>query len=188
MAVGAHAKGNGDGGEQDLVLGLEPSQCLPAIVGSLGVSTRSGRGEGDLLPRWLQQEGGVNRRVQVVVQDPADRGFPVGRAVVDPGLIGGVGAQQVVEGVPAGCVLGDQAVAGQFTKQAAGLGLVDRGKAGGGADADVRAGVEAQQPEHAGRISAELPVGPGEHGMDADGWITGIQDVQAAGRVAQFIG
>ena len=64
------------------------------------------------------------------------------------GLLGGVGTQQVVEGVPAGDVLGDQVGAGQFAQQVAGVGLSYGGEAGGGGDADVGAGVDAQQPEH----------------------------------------
>jgi hypothetical protein len=45
--------------------------------------------------------------VQVVVEHPASGSAPVGVAVGVAGLLGGVGAQQVVEGVPAGEVLGD---------------------------------------------------------------------------------
>jgi len=40
------------------------------------------------------------------------------------GLFGGVGAQQVVKGVPARGMLGDQVGAGQFAQQAAGGGLI----------------------------------------------------------------
>ena len=62
--------------------------------------------------------------MQVVVEDPADGGVAVGLGVEVAGLVGGVGAEQVVEGVPAGCVLGDQAVAGELAQQAAGSRLV----------------------------------------------------------------
>ncbi len=40
------------------------------------------------------------------------------------GLLGGIGAEQVVEGVPAGNVLGDQAGTGELPEQSARLGGV----------------------------------------------------------------
>ena len=123
MAVEPGPGGEGDGGEQDLVLGLEPGQGLPVIGGLLGSGAGPGRGEGDRLLGWVQQEGGAGGGVQVVVEHPADGLAPVGVAVGVVGLLGGVGAQQVVEGVPAGDVLGDQVRAGQLAQQAAGVGL-----------------------------------------------------------------
>ncbi len=44
-----------------------------------------------------------------------------------------------------------------------GLVGVDRGKTGGGGETDVRAGMQAQQAEHAGGAGAERGVGPREH-------------------------
>ena len=123
VAVEPGPGGEGDGGEQDLVLGLEPGQGLPVIGGLLGGGAGPGRGEGDRLLGWVQQAGGAGGGVQVVVEHPADGGVALGLAVGVAGLLGGVGAQQVVEGVPAGDVLGDQVRAGQLAQQAAGLGL-----------------------------------------------------------------
>ena len=95
--------GEGDGGEQDLVLLLEPGQRLPVIGGLLGRGgARAGRGEDDRLMRRVQQPGGMGGGVQVVVEHPADGGIALRFAVGVAGLLGGVGAQQVVQGVPAG--------------------------------------------------------------------------------------
>jgi hypothetical protein len=49
--------------------------------------------------------------VQQVVQDPPHRGVPAG-VVVRERLLGGIGAQQVMECVTAGAVLGQQVRAG----------------------------------------------------------------------------
>jgi hypothetical protein len=82
--------------------------------------------------------------MQVVIQDPVGGGGAVVFAVGVARLAGGVGAEQVVEGVPAGGVLGDQAVAGKFAQEAAGFGLLGGGQARSGGDAGVRAAVQAQ--------------------------------------------
>jgi len=55
--------------------------------------------------------------VQVVVQRPVGRGAALLVGVDGVGLVGGVGAEQVVEGVPAGGVLADQARPGQLGQQ-----------------------------------------------------------------------
>jgi hypothetical protein len=52
--------------------------------------------------------------------------------VVGAGLVGGVGAEQVVEGVAAGGVLGQQVGGGQFAECGAGLLAAGGGEAGGG--------------------------------------------------------
>ena len=71
-------------------------------------------------------------------------------AVVAAGLLGGVRADQVVQGVPARGVLGDQVGTGQLGEVPAGLRQPDTGQAGCGGARDVRAGVQAEQPEHPG--------------------------------------
>ena len=71
--------------------------------------------------RRIDQRGGGVSGTQVVVERPADRRPPGGVAVEGAGLLGGVGAQQVMEGVTAGGVLGDQVRAGQFGQQVARL-------------------------------------------------------------------
>jgi len=99
------------------------AQGLPVIGGLPGGGAGPGRCQDDRLLGWVQQAGGTGGGVQVVVEHPADRGIAVGLANDVVGLLGCVGAQQVVEGVPAGEVLGDQVRAGQLAQQAAGVGL-----------------------------------------------------------------
>ena len=67
----------------------------------------------------------------------------VGLAVRRLGLLGGVGAQQVVEGVAAGRGLGEQVAAGEIAQQRPGLRQGHAGQAGRGRGGDVGAGVEA---------------------------------------------
>jgi hypothetical protein len=61
--------------------------------------------------------------------------------VVDVRLFSGVGPEQVVEGVPAGTVFGEQVPKGQFGQQRANPARRDTGQAGRGADGDVWAGM-----------------------------------------------
>ena len=70
--------------------------------------------------------------MQVVIQEPIDDGSQLGTGVKSAGLLGGIGAEQVVEGVPAGNVLGDQAGTGELAEQLACLHDVQAGEAGGG--------------------------------------------------------
>jgi len=107
---------------------------VPVVGGLPGSGAGPGRGEGDRLLGWGQQVAGGGGGVQVVVEDPADGGVAAGLAAGVVGLLGGVGAQQVVEGVPAGDVLGDQVGAGQLAQQGAGLVLGAAGETGGGGD------------------------------------------------------
>nr|WP_232075338.1 hypothetical protein [Phytohabitans suffuscus] len=107
--------------------------------------------------------------------------------VVGVRLFGGVRAQQVVEGVAAGQVFGGEvgvAELGQESPCAAGG---HGGEAGGGGRADVRAGMQAEQPEEPGRVGCEGVVGPGEHGADVGGAVTG-EGVEPVGAVAQLVG
>jgi hypothetical protein len=54
------------------------------------------------------------RDVQIEVADPAQRRFLLGGAALAPGLVGRVGAEQVVAAEPARGVLGQQVRAGQL--------------------------------------------------------------------------
>jgi hypothetical protein len=107
VAAGPAAVGEGNSGEQDLVLGLEPGQRLPVVGGRLGDGAGAGRGESDEVTYRMQQQGGLACGVQVVVEDPADSCLALGLAVGVAGLGVGVGAEQVVEGIPARDMLGD---------------------------------------------------------------------------------
>jgi hypothetical protein len=180
--------GEGEGGEQDLVLGLEPGQCLPVVGVPLGSGARPGRGQGDRLMRRVQHEGARTGGVQVMVKGPASGGFALGITVGVAGLGGGVGTQQVVEGIPARGVLADQVGPGELAEHAARLWHGRGGEAGGGGDAVVGAGMQTEQPEHPRRGVTELPVGPGEHRADTGLRIPGVQCVQPAGGVVEFRG
>jgi hypothetical protein len=123
VSVEPGSGGEGHGGEQDLALLLEPGQSLPVIGGLPGSGAGPGWGEGGSLPGWDQQAGGAGGGVQVVVEDPAGGLASVGVAVGVAGLLGGVSAQQVVEGVPARDMLGDQVRARQLAQQASRVGF-----------------------------------------------------------------
>jgi hypothetical protein len=106
--------GKADRGQQHVVFSLEPCQCLPVIRGMLGGDARPGRRDADRLKCGVQDHSGAAGAVQVVVECLVDGGLALVLVVEGPGLVGGVGAKQVVEGIPAGNVLGDQAVAGEL--------------------------------------------------------------------------
>jgi hypothetical protein len=104
------------------------------------------------------------------------------------GQFSGVGAQQVMEGVTARFVLGEQVGLAQFGEQAADLGQGEAGQAGGGVEGDIRARGQAEQPEHPCCLRGQLPAGPGERGPDAGGRVPGVQRGQPPLLVAQFPG
>ena len=131
VVVQPRVSGEGNGGEQDVVFGLEPGQGLRVPGEPLGGGTRARRGQRDR-PKGREHHGGaVAGGVQVVAQHLADRGSALGLAVGAAGLIRGVGTQQVVQHIPARDMLGDQVRAGEFGQQAARPGLSYRGQAGG---------------------------------------------------------
>jgi hypothetical protein len=75
-----------------------------------------GRGEVDAVPRRSHLDGGGVAGVQVVVEQPVGGVMAVGVAVECPGEFGGVGVQQVVQGVAAGGALSDQVRPGQLAE------------------------------------------------------------------------
>ena len=94
-----------------------------------------------------------------------------------------------MDAVLAGGVLGDLVGAGQLGEVMPGLSGWNPGQAGGGLDADARAGVQAQQPEHPCRFITELLTGLGEHRPHTGGRVAAIQSIQsiqAAGRVGEL--
>jgi hypothetical protein len=117
--VGVEPGGGGvvDGGQQRGVLGGEPVEGLLVVCGVFRGDPGLGWGEGDRVPVRGQQQGCGVGGVQVVVEDPVDGGVALGVGVVGVGEVGGVGAQQVVEGVPAGGGLGEQVCPGQLGQQ-----------------------------------------------------------------------
>jgi len=102
--------------------------------------------------------------MQIVVEHAVHRRLTLGCGVADAGEFAGVGAEQVVEAEPTGCLLGQQVRPCQFGEPRAGLLLRHAGQAGRGVDADVGTGVQPQQPEQPRGVRAELIVGPREHG------------------------
>jgi hypothetical protein len=136
----------------------------------------------------LDQHRRVAGGVQVVVEEAIHGRVPDRLAVVRLGLLSGVGAEQVVEGVAAGRVLGKQVRAGQLGQRRTGLIRLDRGEAGCGGEAYVRPRVQAQQPEQPRRGGAQRAVGPGEHRSDVGGEVTPIKGIERAGRLAQLGG
>src|SRR5262249_23186955 len=98
-----------DGGEQHAVFGGQPCHRL-LVVGEMfggdgGIGW--GEGEGDRVALRVQEPGGGVRGVHAVFQQPADRSVTLVGSVASVGEVGGVGTQQVVEGVPAGGVFGE---------------------------------------------------------------------------------
>jgi hypothetical protein len=126
--------------------------------------------------------------VQVVVEDTLGVCVALLVGVGAVGQLGGVGAQQVVQGVPAGVVFGEQTGPHQFGQQGAGLIHGKGGEAGRGGYADAGSGVQAEQPEQPGGGWGEGLVGPGEYGLDVGGGVVPGEHVPALPGVGQLIG
>jgi len=132
-------RGELDDGHEDGMLVLEPGPGrgvagdyvgVPPVghaVGRLrlppGLRGRHSIGRGeyrDGLHAEMQVDGGGQRGVQIVVEQPVQRGTPLGLRIVDVGLFGRVGTEQVVEGEPPRGKLVYQVRPGQFGQQAPG--------------------------------------------------------------------
>jgi hypothetical protein len=133
----------GDCGGEGVLLGLEPRLCLPGIGEWFGSDAGGERGQVDRFVIWMQQERAVNGGVQVVVDQPADGGPALALTVMGAGLLGGVGAEQLVDGVPAGEVLAQYVGAAEFAEHLAARGLVQAGHAGSRVRGDVCAWMQA---------------------------------------------
>ena len=117
------------------------------------------------------------------------RGGPallVGVVVVGP--VDGVDPQEIVQGVPAGGLLGDEVGAHQLREQGPDLGDGQTGEAGRGRSGDVRAGMQAEQPEQPRRVRRQRPVGPGEHRAYIGTEVTRAERVEKRPAVAQLSG
>jgi hypothetical protein len=105
--------------------------------------------------------------VQVVVDQPGQRGLPARLGV---GVVRGsarVLAEQVVEAVPAGLGLLEQVRIDQVFQQPLGDLHLDVDQGCRGVLIQVRAGVQAQEPEQALLFGGEVLVGQGERGGHA---------------------
>lgn len=120
-----------------------------------------------------------------MVEHALDRRAPEVVAFTDAGLFSGVSAQQVVEGITARSLFGEQVRAGQFGQQGAGMAGRDAGQVGCGGCADAGAGVQAQRPEQPGGAGAQGAVGPGEYCPDVGGGVTAVKGVQRNVGLAQ---
>ena len=67
-----------------------------------------------------------------------------------------------------------------------GLSVVAPGEAGSGRGGDVRAGEQAQQPEHARGGGVDVADRPGEHRPHTDGWVAHFQRVQPTAGITQL--
>ena len=176
------------GGHQHQALGLEPGQGLPGVADALRLHARLERGQRERPAGGTQLQRRRVSRVQVMIKHPAGGRAPLGLAIGRLRQLSGVGAEQVVAGEPAGNVLGQQVRPGQLAEPAASLVRRQAGHAGRGSGADVRAGMQPEQPEQPRRSRVELLVGPGEHGPDIRGRVPGVQRVQPAAGIAQIGG
>ncbi len=114
MRVEARSGRAVDRRHQRRALGCEPAQRFALVSEVFRDDARLGWAEDDQVPGQKQQAVGRVRGVQVVVEYPAERGVPVAVGLDTVGEFGGVGAEQVVEGVPAGGVLREQPGADQL--------------------------------------------------------------------------
>ncbi len=83
-------------------------------------------------------------RLDVVVEQSCQGRTLLVLGVLHVGLLGRIGAQQVMESVTARCMLGQQLRAGEACEQSAGLAHRDCCELGGGMHGCVRAGMQAQ--------------------------------------------
>jgi hypothetical protein len=174
------------GSQQHLVLGLSPSPCLRIIAGHLGDRAGLRRCQADGAQRRIKQSADRIAGMQVVIQQSVQCGSALGIIVVGAGLLGSVGAQQVMENEPAVCVFGQQVSAGEFAYRTACLVEGQASQAGSGRDSHVGAWVHTEQPEQSRSGVAQALVGPGKYGANAACWIIGVKHVQPASCVAEL--
>ena len=103
--------------------------------------------------------------MQVIVQQPADRGIGFGW-IVGGGQRAGVLAEQVVQLVAAGCGLGEQMLIVEACQVAARLIQAGFAERGGGVGVDARAGDQAEPAEQPLLAGGEVGVGQVERRRD----------------------
>ena len=119
MAGPAGPGGQRHGRQQRGLFGGEPAQRLLGGGGRADDGPWQRRVLGLRGEERVEQRGGGARGVQPVVEQPAQRGAPGPVVVAVPRLFGGVGPEQVVEGVAAATVLAEQVPAGQLGQHGA---------------------------------------------------------------------
>ena len=151
-------------------LGRSASSQAAAVSGSL----RSGAG----VPRWrmrgrrvaLGRVEGVHRRGgggEGEVEQARQRGPAHRRGVLVEAAAAGIGADQVVEGVPAGAVLLEKMVVGQVVEMVLDGAEVGAGQGRGGVGVDVRTRVQRRESQQSLPIGGQVPVRHVEGGFHA---------------------
>ena len=126
--------------------------------------------------------------VQVVVQQPADRGLLI-RGAVAGGASPGVFAEQVVQAVPAAGRLADQVLVIQLAEAPPGGLQVGAVQGRGGVGVDVGAGVQAEPAEQALLADGQILVGQVERRRHRDVFgLHGRQPVTGRGQVSSQVG
>jgi hypothetical protein len=161
MGVVAGVGGQLDDAQQHGIFGCEPGPGGRVIGGLLWRHPPPRRSQGDvLLLVGIGLLPGCLCAMHVVIQNPLLCCLLICDGVVGVRLVGGVGAEKVVEGEPARGVLGDEVGTVEFGQHLAGVGERDGGQAGSRGRGDVGPGMQAEQPEQPRCRVAELPVGP----------------------------
>ena len=103
-----------DGRGQDDLVGREPFESVLPVAELLTDDAALRPGEGDRFPRRFQQACGQVSGVQVVVEEPVGGGVSLIQGLFGVGEVDGVGAEQVVQAVSAGCGFVEQVRSRQF--------------------------------------------------------------------------
>jgi hypothetical protein len=151
-----------DDGQDGAVSGGQPGVGLLVVADVVRRDAVGGRRQDERVPAGLADHRGAVPGVQVVVEVPALGGGSLGGGVVRLDQLLRVAAQQVVELVAAGRVLGEQVRLGQLGERPVRLRGRQAGETGGRGPPDVRARVQAEQPEQARGGRGQDAVRPGE--------------------------
>src|SRR5439155_22869821 len=127
-----------------------------------GDNHRPARYERDRRQDRVQQFVGGVGGVQVVVENPVGGVVARLRGVGGVRELARVRPQQVVQGIAARDVLGEQVGTDEFGQQRAYPLDRYRREAGRGGRGEVRPGVQPEQPEQPGRVGRQRLVRPGE--------------------------
>ena len=127
--------------------------------------------------------------MQVVIEQAGQCRLPFLLGVLGRGQVASVGAEQVMHVIAVRSRLLDQVRPGEQVQQRAYLPEGGAGERGGCVTVEVGAGVQAQQPESAGRRRGQVPVGPREHRPHPGPRISvSIQQVQPQLLICQLTG
>jgi hypothetical protein len=134
-------------------------------------------------PSWVEGPGHRVRVAQVMIDDSADRGFPLPFVFVRAFFR--VDPEQVVECIPSGHMLDDHVRMDQFVYRLGGSILSESGDTAGREQSEVRAGMSPEQAEHAFGRRAQRLVGTPEQRAHASRRILVGQSVEATAGITQ---